>query len=214
MGGHQRRQPGLDQLFEGRHVGRGDSLVGTVIHRRFVVGIAPRAAVAGEVLAHRRHAGAAQARHQPLGQPGRRRRRAMIGAVPQEDAGAGVQIQHRGETEIHPDRGQFVGQQPTGLFHQGQGQGRVLVVEGAETPARGQAGETLPKSLHSSALLIHGDQQRGLAQGAHCRREGHQGLRLRVVAGKQDDPARQGVRQHLPFVRLQLDAPQIQHDGP
>ena len=135
----------------------------------------------------------------------------MVGAISQEGTDAGIQIQHRGKTDIDTGGKQLAGQQPAGLFHQSQGPAGIPRIEIAEAAAGGQAGKALVEALHPSSFVIHGDQQRGTAQFMNSGGERDQCLRVPVIARKQDDPAHQRVQQHLPLVRLQLDAAQVQH---
>ena len=143
---------------------------GTLVHRHFKVGIGAHEAVAGEMLAHRRHAALLQAQHQTVRQIGNGLRLAVKSTVADHAAGAVIDIQHRREAEIHAVGAQFGGKHVAGLLRQRLGARGVIIPDHAQLAHRRQAGEAFPEALHPAAFVIHRDQQAAGCAGRGFRR--------------------------------------------
>ena len=209
MGRHHRIQGqlpvGADVFLQGFET--------ALIHGNGKVGIRLDPAVAGKMLAAAAHAGGPEAFYQGSGQGDHRFRAAMEGAAADHAGAAVVQVQVRGEGKIHSPGPQFGSQHVAHLPGQAEG-ARGIGIPGLAQAGHGrQAGEALPEALHPSAFMIHGDQQRWLAQGMDFRGQGEELFRVRVVAGKQDDAAHQGVAQAFPVQVGERGALDVYHQG-
>jgi len=142
---------------------------------------------------------------------GDRSRFAVEGAVANHRAGAVVEVEHRGEAEIHAAGAQLRRKYPTGLVRQGLGAVRMFVPDMPQLAHRRQAGEAVAESLHPTAFMVHGNQQMRVAQGMNL--GGQPGkLRLRgVIPAEQDHPADQWVLQSFPVLVSQFGAENIEH---
>ena len=160
-----------------------------------MVGVLGHRTMAGEMLAHRRHPGPPHTLNPGPGQGGDHQGLPVESPITDHPANPPVQVQHRGKAEIHPTGPQFGGHQPAG--GPGQGQGPFpAAIEQLPQPAGGrQPGKALPKTLHPPPLLIHGDQQPGMAQLVDGSGQGGQLIRGVIVTAKQDHPPHQGMEQ-------------------
>ena len=76
---------------------------------------------------------------------------------------------------------------------------------------RWQRAEAGPESLHASAFLVDGDDQRRGSHGMDVRHETGELGRIGVVAREQDDAAHERMAQHLAVLGRQLETADIDH---
>ena len=88
---------------------------------------------------------------------------------------------------------------------------RIGIPEGAESAHGRQARETVAEALYPAALVVNGDHQ-PRPQGADRRGEGAQLGRVRVISGKQDHAADEGMLQDVPLFGGQFEAGHVEHD--
>jgi len=117
---------------------------------------------------------------------------------------------------LTPDAGPIHGaqlgrHQPAGGLGQAPAAFRILVVHLAEARDRRQAGEAFAEALYPSALMVHGHEQRRLAQLVDF---AHQCLDLcggLVVAREQNHPAGERMPETLTLLGGERESRHIQH---
>ena len=160
------------------------------------------------------HATGAQPLTERRGEIDHHRRIAMEGTIADHPGRTVIEIQHRGEGIVDAVGPQLGGQHQAGRPCQlpaGLGIGCVALPQRTH---RWQAGEAIAEALHAPPLVIHRDQQRGLAQGMDLGGQGLELFGVSVVAREQDDPADQGMAQTLAVERGQFGTGDIDHQRP
>ena len=190
-----------------------DGLERAFVHRVGMVRVGLRVAVCGKVLAAVGHAGAQQAVHQALGQQGHHPWVAVEGAVADDGALAMVQVQHRGEAQVHAAGAQLAAQHIAAGGGGVGGTHRVLHPQLAQRAHRRQVGEAVgAKALHAAAFMVHRNQQVGadrLGLGGH----GGELMAVVPVAAEQDQAAGQRMLQAAAVVGGEFGAGHVQDDG-
>ena len=212
VGRHHGGQAGGQPLIGLGIVGQ-DRLERSAVHRHVHMAVGRHVAVAREVLAAVRHAGAQQAVHQALGQQRHHAGIAMEGTVTDHAAGAVVQIQHRREAQVHATGPQLGAQHIThggGCIGGGHGIAHPLLAQHAHGRQVREA--VSAKALHASALVVHAHQQvrpDGLGLGHQC----GELPAVHPVPGEQDHAARQGMGQAAAVFAVQGRPRDVQHHG-
>jgi hypothetical protein len=126
---------------------------------------------------------------------------------------AKLQIEHRGVAKAHTHLQQLLSKHTARstrlLNRKGQGRGAdpSLRVEQptAELKEAGQSREPISKALNPSALMVDRDQDAGPSGRDLCG-EGSKLILALEVTAKQDEATHPGVLKHLPFMRLDREA--------
>ena len=167
------------------------------------------------------HARLQQAVHEALGQQRSYTRVAVEGAVANHPTFAMVQVEHRGEAEIHA-AGAQLGTQHITRSRSGIGgtqraaAGAALAIlhpHLAQGAHGGQVGEAVgAKALHAAAFVVHANQQVG-PHGLDVAAQGGELGTVLPVATEQDDTAGERVGQAAAVSRSQRGAGHVQDDG-
>ena len=203
----------VDEPREGDQVLDGQVAQGPPVHRQFLMGVRRDAPMTWKVLAYRGHARRMHTRRPGDGQIAHRVDPVGEGPISDDPAHATVQVEHRGEAEVHPHGAQLRGHEPTDALRRLAGALGLVAMQGPEAPRRRQAGEAGAETLHPPALLVHPNQQAWLPQTVNRPGEGRQLGRTLIVSGKQNDPADSRMAQQLAILRGQLGPVDIQHHG-
>ncbi len=208
MRGHHRQQC-LAQPAVGCGIVGQKRLQRAFVHRQLMMGIGMRVTVTRKVLAAVGHSREQQAMHQAAGQQRDHPRVAMKGSIADHPRRAVVQIEHRGEAQVHPHRLQLA---PDGRPDRGglaAGVHRIDIPALAQRPHRFDRTEAVPKTLNPPALVIHADQQRAITSRAHISGEPRHLPGALEVAGEQDHAAHPRMGQAFPVLRSEARAGDI-----
>ena len=145
----------------------------------------------GEVLTHRRHAGALHAGHEGTSEIGDHLGVVVESAVPDDLVEAAINVQHRREAQVDAHCAKLGGHQPAPLVRDKSGAAGLCAVKHAEAGRGGKSGESVAQPLDAPALLVHGNQQVGIAQPVNVQSQRLELLQRGMVAGKQNNTAHQ-----------------------
>ena len=93
----------------------------------------------------------------------------MEGALADHGTGPETEVEDRSEAQIHTHGAELRGHDETAQVRHASGFERVAIMKPSERGARWERGEPGAKSLHRSALVVHGDQERRALQGVQRR---------------------------------------------
>ena len=168
-----------------------------------------RPAVAGEMLAGRRHAGLLQPLDIGLTQATHLLRITAQGAVADHLAAPVIQVQYRREADIDT-AGEHLGRHQPG---RSRGQLFLLRSSAPGNPAERWQPQHIPsQALHPPAFLVDSDQHVGAQRTNAADQLAHLGRGF-GIAGKQDHAADFGLSQQLTVFRRQPGAGQVQHQS-
>src|SRR5205814_4314262 len=119
----------------------------------------------------------------------------------------------RREAEVHAMRLQLAAHHEAAAARRGDRLRGIAVPQASELAHRGNRREAVAKALHAPALVVHGDEERGLAELADRMRELDELQRRRKVAREEDHAAHLRMLQALEVVGRELEPGDVHHDG-
>ena len=213
MSDHDAFKPSGDEVAVGSEID-GQLVQVAVINGERRMGVGARSPVGGEVLGRHGHARSIGAGGKFGAQDAHYRRAGMQRSVADHLGQLQVQVHHRREAQIDIQRSQFRGHEPAECARGLQRLLRVAVMEAPKRPHRRQLRKRSAESLHSTAFVIHGHQQRRVTGGVDF---GHQPTKLSevpVVAGKEDHAPNRGRQQPRTLFGVELGPLEIDHQRP
>ena len=209
VGGHNGVQSLLaDQRTEDGHISGANFRFRARIARRLFMGIGRHRSVSRKVLTGGFHARSVHAVNKMTSYRQGFVRIVVIRTL--ANSGADMpNVQHRRKADINIHGDHFAGHQPAGLC--GQLTALLHAEQRSEGLRCGKTGKTLTETLHAPAFLVYRHHQMVARSLADLANQLAQLRRIVIVAGKQDQPANQRMRQNLTLFRIQFKTFDIQH---
>ena len=211
--GHHAHEVGHGETFERNEVVEPKIVVRTIVDGKRVVRIGCDTPVPGKVLSHPVHSRLSHSREEFSGERGHDGGFVVKCAVANHRAHAAVEIEHRCKVEIHATRAQLDCCHPPRGARDPLPDLRVSIMEIPVLPSGGKGRESFSKSLHPTALVVDGNEQRRFPQFVDGITQPAQLLATAIVARKQDDASDAGMAQHVSLDIFELHARYTCHEG-